>query len=71
MSATKSEREQHPEPHRAPDSPHRPYWKRMHHSWFFWVAAFSIMLAMVIYVMSIDLVFRPRGQGPQPAAKIP
>ena len=31
----------------------------MHHSPFFWVAAFFIMLAMVIYVMTDNLAFRP------------
>jgi hypothetical protein len=38
---------------------HRPYWKRMHHSPFFWVAAFFIMVAMIIYVMTDNLAFRP------------
>jgi anti-sigma-K factor RskA len=66
MSATKRERVQHEEPHGTAESPHRPYWKRMHRSWFFWVAAVAMLAAMVIYVMSIGLVFRPRGQA-QPA----
>jgi|CZKI01.1.fsa_nt_gi hypothetical protein len=73
MSATKSERVQHAEPDRAVESPHRPYWKRMHRSWFFWVAAVAMLAAMVIYVLSIDLVFRPRSraQPPIPAGNTP
>jgi hypothetical protein len=71
MSATRQEREQHAKPDRSVDTPQRPYWKRMHHSWFFWVAAVSILVAMVIYITSIDLAFRPQGAAPGPAAKAP
>ncbi|MGA2018242.1 MAG: hypothetical protein ABSH26_14945 [Opitutaceae bacterium] len=66
MSATKCERVQHEEPHRAVGAPHRPYWKRMHRSGFFWVAAVAMLAAMAIYVMSIDLAFRPRGRAQPP-----
>ena len=43
-------------------SPHRPYWKRIHHSPFFWVAAASILLAMTIYVMTNNLSVAPRAK---------
>jgi hypothetical protein len=45
----------------------------MHRSWFFWVAAVAMLAAMVIYVLSIDLVFRPRSraQPPIPAGNTP
>jgi len=45
----------------------------MHRSWFFWVATGAMLAAMVIYVLSIDLVFRPRShaQAPMPAGKTP
>jgi len=66
MSATIAEREQHPKADRAAESPHLPYWKRAHRSWFFWVAAIAMLAAMVIYVTSINLAFLPRGQ-PQAA----
>lgn len=36
----------------------------MHHSPFFWTAAISILLAMIIYVVTEDLAFRP-GRPPQ------
>jgi hypothetical protein len=41
----------------------------MHHSPFFWVAAFFIMLAMIIYVLTNDLAFWPgsRAHRPVPA----
>jgi hypothetical protein len=73
MSATRREREQHAERDRAFDGPHRPYWRRMHRSWFFWVAAAAMLAAMVIYVTSINLAFRPRArsQPPLPAGNAP
>ncbi len=73
MSATRNEREQHAEPHRPAEGPHRPYWKRMHHSWFFWVSVVMIMTAMILYVTSLNLAFRPRGhaQSSQPAGNTP
>ena len=58
--------QQHGGPHTAANAPHRPYWKRIHHSPFFWVAAFFIFLAMGIYVATNDLAFWP-GKKAQPA----
>jgi len=48
---------------------HRPAWKRLHHSPFFWVAAFFILLAMTVYVTTNDLAFWPgrKVQPPTPA----
>jgi hypothetical protein len=44
----------------------------MHHSPFFWVAAFFILLAMVIFVMTDGFLLRPRGAlAPAPAARGP
>ena len=45
---------------------HRPYWKRAHHDWKFWVALFLMLAAMIIYVMSDDLALRPHRQAQQP-----
>ena len=42
--------------------PQKPYWKRMHHSPFFWVAAFFILVAMTIFVMTDGFLIRPRAQ---------
>jgi hypothetical protein len=44
----------------------RPYWKRAHRSWVFWVGVVLTFAAIAIYVMSDDLSLLPRGQ-PRPA----
>jgi hypothetical protein len=38
---------------------HRPYWKRAHHDWRFWVALVLMLAAMLIYVMTDDLSIVP------------
>ena len=38
----------------------RPYWKRAHTDWRFWVALVLMFLAMGIYVATNDLSWRPR-----------
>lgn len=58
----------HGGPHLDGNIPSRPYWKRMHHSGFFWVAAFFLLLAMVIFVMTDGFLLRPRGDKATPAA---
>ena len=45
---------------------HRPYWKRAHHDWRFWGALFLMLAAIIIYVMSEDLAWRPRSQAQKP-----
>jgi hypothetical protein len=42
----------------------RSYCKMIHHSPFFWMAAFFILLSMAIYVGTQNLSLRP-GHGPQ------
>jgi hypothetical protein len=49
-------------PYAVGGKPHRPYWKRIHHSKFFWVSAFFILLAMGIFVMTDGFLLRPRGR---------
>ncbi|MHB8522021.1 MAG: hypothetical protein ACYDH9_14845 [Limisphaerales bacterium] len=49
-------------------SDHRPYWKRAHRSWPFWIAVFLMLAAMLIYVMSDDLAGWHRGKSRQPLA---
>ena len=55
--------------HGGPNLVHRPHWRRIHHSPFFWIAACCILLAMAIYVATNNLSFRPRRapQNPAPA----
>lgn len=39
---------------------HRPYWKRAHRDWRFWVAVLFIFAALTIFVVSDDLALVPR-----------
>lgn len=43
-----------------------PYWKRAHRSWIFWVGALLTFAAILTYVMSMDLAWRPRVRATQP-----
>jgi len=47
---------------------HTPAWMRLHHDWRFWVAVILMFGAMVFYLASGDLAWRPgaRSQGPPP-----
>ena len=45
----------HHHAHRDP----RPYWKSVHHTWWFWVGLVLMLTAMAIYVLSYDLAFLP------------
>jgi hypothetical protein len=47
------------------DHAHRPYWQRAHRDWRVWVGVVLMLAAMMIYLMSDDLAWRPRLQ-PQP-----
>lgn len=38
----------------------RPYWKRAHHDWRFWVALVITFAAIAMYVISDNLAFAPR-----------
>jgi hypothetical protein len=40
----------------------RPYWKRAHHDFRFWIGMILMLAAITIYVMSDDLSLLPRGQ---------
>jgi len=39
----------------------KPYWKRAHHDWKFWVALTMLLIAMAVYLGTNDLSFRPHG----------
>lgn len=58
--------QQHGGAHGSQHPPHGPYWKRMHHSPFFWIAAVFIMVAMVIYVTTNNLSLGPGTQSDKP-----
>jgi hypothetical protein len=48
----------------------RPYWKRAHHDWRFWIAMVLMVAAISTYVLTQDLRLRPAGTriAPTPAA---
>jgi len=41
---------------------HIPYWKCAHTDWRFWVGIFLMFLAMMVYVVTGDLAWRPGSQ---------
>jgi hypothetical protein len=65
MNETEHDRE-HYEGH-----PRRPRWKRVHHSWIFWVAVFLMLLAMITYIMTGDLFWGLRRQPKPPSTRAP
>ena len=44
---------------------HKPRWKRIHHTWSFWIFLFLMLVAILYYIMSVDFAFAPRIQ-PKP-----
>jgi len=50
-----------------PDT-HRPYWKRAHRSWGFWIGLVLTFAAIIIYIMSDNLSLMPRGRMQQPSS---
>ncbi len=56
----------HGEQNREGKHPRGQNWKRLHHHWYFWVAMFLMLAAVVIYVMTEDLAWVPRSQPQQP-----
>jgi hypothetical protein len=44
----------------------RPYWRRAHHDWRFWLAMVLMAAAISTYVMTQDLWLVPRGERVQP-----
>jgi uncharacterized membrane protein len=40
----------------------RPYWKRAHHDWRFWVGLFLMLTAIFVYVGTNDLSMVPSGR---------
>jgi len=49
-----------------PHHDHRPYWKRAHRDWRLYVVVFLMLAAMIIYLMTNDLVWGPRGESQPP-----
>jgi hypothetical protein len=58
----------HPHTSYESEHPHKPYWKRIHHDWKFWIAIGVMLIAMLIYVETNDLSLKP---GSPPAQRVP
>jgi hypothetical protein len=41
---------------------HKFHWKRIHHTWGFWVGMALIFVAIMYYIVSVDFAFAPRKQ---------
>ena len=39
---------------------HKPYWKRIHHSWIFWVFLLLTFASITYYILSVDFAFAPQ-----------
>ncbi|MCX6258047.1 MAG: hypothetical protein NTW49_09180 [Bacteroidia bacterium] len=46
---------------------HKPYWKRIHHSWIFWIFIFLMLAAITYYITSVDFSLAPHKQMMQPS----
>jgi hypothetical protein len=60
----------HGGPHLDGVTSQKPYWKRMHHSPFFWISVVFILLAMTIFIMTDGFLLRPH-QTTMPEASQP
>ena len=43
-----------------PQKSRLPRWKRIHHSWIFWIFLILMFAAIMYYVTSVDFAFAPR-----------
>jgi hypothetical protein len=41
---------------------HRPYWKRMHHTWSFWIFLFLMLACITYYIVSVNFSLAPQLQ---------
>jgi hypothetical protein len=41
---------------------HRPYWKRMHHTWSFWIFLFLMLAGITYYIISLNFSLAPQIQ---------
>jgi len=46
---------------------HRPHWKRIHHTWSFWIFLFLMFVAIMYYIVSVNFAFAPQQQVKQPS----
>jgi hypothetical protein len=63
--AKKSERQRHEDQAAAAGggAVHGPYWLRAHRDWRFWAVVLVMLVAMAVYVATMNLGLRPHGLG--------
>ena len=66
MNKTTHGHQHHGGQDRGESHPRSPYWRRVHHHWYFWVGLLLMLVAIVNYVMTEDLSWLPRSQPQQP-----
>jgi hypothetical protein len=64
-----AETKHHHHPDEGPHAPaghdhSMPYWRRAHRDWRMWIAAFFVLAALGIYIVTVDLSLVPRAQPP-------
>ena len=52
--------------HKGVHESQRPYWKRAHRDWRVWIGVVLMLAAMLIYLTTGDLAWRPHIQPQQP-----
>ena len=52
--------------HKGTHESQRPYWKRAHRDWRVWIGVVVMLAAMLIYLTTGDLAWRPRVPLPPP-----
>ncbi len=48
--------------HIEPEHNHSPKWKRVHHTWWFWIFLVLMLGGILYYVMTVDFAFAPQKQ---------
>ena len=43
-----------------PQRTRRMHWKRIHHTWIFWIFLFLMFVAIMYYITSVNFAFAPR-----------
>jgi hypothetical protein len=46
---------------------HKPYLKRIHRTWSFWIFLFLMFVGIIYYIVSVDFAFAPQQQVKQPS----
>jgi len=42
-----------------PEQSHKQRWKKIHHTWSFWIFLFLMFAAILYYIASVDFAFAP------------